>query len=107
MHFLKNDLGNTNYPLTPGHELAGVVTAVGANVTKLAVGDPVGVGCMVDVGPGRWKVLATSPNAFHPLYLELNGFLLMTWRAIFVKPITRQVIDTHFESPCLEIDGIL
>jgi uncharacterized zinc-type alcohol dehydrogenase-like protein len=48
VHFIKNDLGNTQYPLTPGHELAGVVTAVGANVTSIAVGDNVGVGCMVD-----------------------------------------------------------
>jgi NADPH:quinone reductase-like Zn-dependent oxidoreductase len=30
-------LGVSQYPLTPGHELAGIVTAVGANVTKLAV----------------------------------------------------------------------
>eukprot|EP00227_Mantoniella_beaufortii_P015055 CAMPEP_0197592856 /NCGR_PEP_ID=MMETSP1326-20131121/16142_1 /TAXON_ID=1155430 /ORGANISM="Genus nov. species nov., Strain RCC2288" /LENGTH=360 /DNA_ID=CAMNT_0043158661 /DNA_START=48 /DNA_END=1130 /DNA_ORIENTATION=+ len=48
VHFVKNDLGMSAYPLTPGHELAGVVTAVGKNVSKLAVGDKVGVGCMVD-----------------------------------------------------------
>lgn len=48
VHFTKNDLGFSAYPMTPGHELAGVVTAVGKNVTKLAVGDKVGVGCMVD-----------------------------------------------------------
>lgn len=47
VHFVKNDLGFSQYPMTPGHELAGVVTAVGKNVTKLAVGDNVGVGCMV------------------------------------------------------------
>ena len=32
----------------PGHELAGVVTAVGQSVTKCKVGDRVGVGCVVD-----------------------------------------------------------
>ena len=32
----------------PGHELAGVCTAVGAAVTKFKIGDHVGVGCMVD-----------------------------------------------------------
>jgi len=36
------------YPCVPGHELAGVVAAVGADVTRVRVGDHVGVGCMVD-----------------------------------------------------------
>lgn len=48
LHIVKNDLGNTVYPIVPGHEIAGLVTAVGANVTKFRVGDRVGVGCMVD-----------------------------------------------------------
>ena len=40
--------GFTSYPCVPGHELAGVVTWVGRKVTKVKVGDNVGVGCMVD-----------------------------------------------------------
>ena len=51
LHFAANHLKNvmpTSYPCVPGHELAGVVTAVGEKVTKLKVGDHVGVGCMVD-----------------------------------------------------------
>lgn len=32
----------------PGHEIGGVVAAVGSNVSKFKVGDVVGVGCMVD-----------------------------------------------------------
>ncbi len=32
----------------PGHEIGGVVLAVGANVTKFTLGQTVGVGCMVD-----------------------------------------------------------
>ena len=36
------------FPCVPGHELAGVCTAVGAAVTRVRVGDHVGVGCMVD-----------------------------------------------------------
>lgn len=34
--------------MVPGHEIAGIVEAVGANVTKFKVGDKAGVGCMVD-----------------------------------------------------------
>jgi uncharacterized zinc-type alcohol dehydrogenase-like protein len=48
LHVAKNDLGGTRYPIVPGHEIAGVVTAVGANVTRFKAGDRVGVGCMVD-----------------------------------------------------------
>merc|ERR1711953_922751 len=38
----------TNYPCVPGHELAGVVTAVGSRVAKFKVGDHVGVGWISD-----------------------------------------------------------
>ena len=34
--------------MVPGHEIAGVVTAVGSKVTKHKIGDKVGVGCFVD-----------------------------------------------------------
>jgi len=36
------------YPITPGHEIAGIVSEVGSGVTKYKVGDRVGVGCMVN-----------------------------------------------------------
>jgi uncharacterized zinc-type alcohol dehydrogenase-like protein len=36
------------FPMVPGHEIAGVVSAIGSEVTKFAVGDRVGVGCFVD-----------------------------------------------------------
>ncbi|TVL89174.1 NAD(P)-dependent alcohol dehydrogenase [Streptomyces sp. SAJ15] len=36
------------FPMVPGHEIAGVVTAVGPGVTRHSVGDRVGVGCFVD-----------------------------------------------------------
>jgi alcohol dehydrogenase (NADP+) len=36
------------FPMVPGHEIAGIVTAVGGKVTKYKKGDKVGVGCFVD-----------------------------------------------------------
>lgn len=48
VHIANNDMGSTHYPVVPGHELAGVVTAIGKNVTNFKVGDKVGVGCIVD-----------------------------------------------------------
>ncbi len=48
IHTARSEWGPARYPLVPGHEIAGVVTAVGADVTKFEVGDRVGVGCFVD-----------------------------------------------------------
>jgi alcohol dehydrogenase (NADP+) len=48
IHTAHGEWGPVNYPLVPGHEIAGLVTEVGSEVTKYKVGDRVGVGCMVD-----------------------------------------------------------
>lgn len=48
IHTIKGHWGQQKYPQVPGHEIAGIVTAVGKNVTKFKVGDKAGVGCMVD-----------------------------------------------------------
>ncbi|KAE8663647.1 putative cinnamyl alcohol dehydrogenase 9 [Hibiscus syriacus] len=42
LHILKNDWVFTSYPVVPGHEIVGVATKVGKNVTKFKVGDRVG-----------------------------------------------------------------
>lgn len=48
IHTVRGEWGPRDYPLVPGHEIAGIVTEVGSDVTKFKVGDPVGVGCMVN-----------------------------------------------------------
>lgn len=48
IHFVENDWGMTIYPVVPGHEIVGRVTAVGPQVSAYRPGDVVGVGCMVD-----------------------------------------------------------
>ena len=48
IHQVENDWSNTVYPCMPGHEIVGRVVAAGERVTQHAVGDLVGVGCMID-----------------------------------------------------------
>lgn len=48
IHQARDEWGGATFPMVPGHEIAGVVRAVGTKVTKFKVGDSVGVGCMVD-----------------------------------------------------------
>lgn len=44
----RNEWGNALYPMVPGHEIIGKVTAIGSAVSDFNIGDRVGVGCMVD-----------------------------------------------------------
>lgn len=48
IHQAREGWGTAIFPMVPGHEIAGVVAEVGPGVTRYAVGDRVGVGCMVD-----------------------------------------------------------
>ncbi len=48
LHMAHNDWGMSIYPMVPGHEIVGIVTGVGPDVTKYKVGDRVAVGCLVD-----------------------------------------------------------
>ncbi|MDR1355082.1 MAG: NAD(P)-dependent alcohol dehydrogenase [Propionibacteriaceae bacterium] len=48
IHTARSEWGPAHYPLVPGHELAGIVTKVGENVTNFKIGDHVGVGCFID-----------------------------------------------------------
>lgn len=48
IHQAREEWGQASFPMVPGHEITGVVTAVGSNVTKFSVGDHAGVGVFVD-----------------------------------------------------------
>ncbi|WP_417371653.1 NAD(P)-dependent alcohol dehydrogenase [Gelidibacter japonicus] len=48
IHTARNEWGGSKYPVVPGHEIIGHVTAVGKNVKNFKEGDVVGVGCLVD-----------------------------------------------------------
>ncbi len=48
IHQARDEWGGAAFPMVPGHEIAGRVTAVGPGVTRFAPGDLAGIGCMVD-----------------------------------------------------------
>lgn len=48
IHQVREEWGPAIFPMVPGHEIAGVVTAVGSSVTKFVVGDLIGVGVFID-----------------------------------------------------------
>jgi uncharacterized zinc-type alcohol dehydrogenase-like protein len=48
IHTARQEWGEIEYPIVPGHEIVGVVSEVGSEVSKYKVDDTVGVGCMVN-----------------------------------------------------------
>ncbi len=48
LHQARAEWAGTMFPCVPGHEIVGRVAAVGSYVTGFAIGDLVGVGCIVD-----------------------------------------------------------
>src|SRR6202453_1272916 len=48
IHQVRDEWGGSIFPMVPGHEIAGVVAGVGADVVKFKPGDHVRVGCFVD-----------------------------------------------------------
>lgn len=48
IHQVRDEWGGSIFPMVPGHEIVGRVSAVGSDVSKYKPGDAVGVGCFVD-----------------------------------------------------------
>lgn len=48
IHQVRQEWGPAIFPMVPGHEIVGTVTAIGVGVTKFAVGDLIGVGVFID-----------------------------------------------------------
>jgi len=48
VHHVRQDWAKEQFPMVPGHEIAGRIVKVGKNVTKFKVGDLAGVGCMIN-----------------------------------------------------------
>jgi uncharacterized zinc-type alcohol dehydrogenase-like protein len=74
IHQVEGDWGRGLFPMVPGHEIAGVVTAVGAEVTRFAEGDRVGVGCFVDsCGECEWCVAGEEQFCRKGVVATYNG----------------------------------
>ncbi|PAN12305.1 hypothetical protein PAHAL_2G257900 [Panicum hallii] len=73
LHIIKNEWGNAMYPVVPGHEVVGVVTDVGAGVTKFEAGDTVGVGYFVDSCRSCESCGAGHENYCPDVVLASNG----------------------------------
>lgn len=48
LHQVRNEWGNSIYPMVPGHEIVGRVKQVGSHVSRFKEGDLAGIGCFVD-----------------------------------------------------------
>jgi uncharacterized zinc-type alcohol dehydrogenase-like protein len=48
IHQAREEWGAAIFPMVPGHEIVGIVTAIGSEVSKFSIGDLIGVGVFVD-----------------------------------------------------------
>ncbi len=48
IHQVREEWGPAIFPMVPGHEIAGTVSAIGESVTKFKIGDRIGVGVFID-----------------------------------------------------------
>jgi uncharacterized zinc-type alcohol dehydrogenase-like protein len=48
LHQIRNEWGNSIFPMVPGHEIVGRISKIGSGVTKFNVGELAAVGCLVD-----------------------------------------------------------
>ncbi|KAJ6839145.1 putative cinnamyl alcohol dehydrogenase 1 [Iris pallida] len=75
----RNKFGDSKYPLVPGHEIVGVVIAIGSNVKHFKIGDNVGVGTYVnscrecDYCSERLEVHCTKGSTFTFNHLDSDG----------------------------------
>jgi uncharacterized zinc-type alcohol dehydrogenase-like protein len=99
LHTARNEWVNAVYPVVPGHEIVGRVTAVGKDAKKFKEGDYAAVGCMVDSD-------RTCPSCKDDLenYCEMEGGPILTYNSpdshlggmTFGGYSKQIVVDEHF-----------
>ena len=84
------------YPAVPGHEIIGKVTKVGAGVTKVKVGDTVGVGCMVGSDRTCAKCQADLEQFCPNMVLTYGSPEAQTGKPTYGGYSESVVVDEHF-----------
>lgn len=73
LHQVRNEWGNSTFPMVPGHEIVGIVEKVGENVTKFKPGDKGAIGCLVN-SCGDCKYCAADTEQYCPkMVFTYNG----------------------------------
>ena len=109
IHQVRNEWNNAMYPMVPGHEIVGHVTAIGSEVTKFKVGDLAGVGvtvqtcmkcenCLVGEEPYCTKGMVGTYNA-----LDYDGNLTFGG---YANNIVAPEHYTHKISPRLDLAAV-
>jgi alcohol dehydrogenase (NADP+) len=96
IHHARGDWRDEIYPLVPGHEIAGVVSAIGSDVTMFAVGDRVGVGCMVDSCGHCASCRAGKEQYCEPGNTLTYGVIDRHGEVTYGGYSTEIVVDEHF-----------
>ena len=102
VHQARDEWGGALFPMVPGHEIAGIVSRVGAAVTRFRAGDAAGIGCMVDTcrqcAPCRdgqeqycerhisWTYNGTEQDQRTPTYGGYSNQIVADERFVFRMP---------------------
>jgi alcohol dehydrogenase (NADP+) len=75
IHQVREEWGDSLFPMVPGHEIAGRVTAVGSDVKKFKAGDLAGVGVYIDsCGKCPNCLLGESQYCYEGMTGTYNGY---------------------------------
>ena len=99
VHQARDEFGGalgTQYPCMPGHEIVGTVAEVGDQVQRYAVGDRVGVGCMVFWGSEDQRGLADEQYQSPPAVFTYNAKDHRTGEITFGGYSDQIVVNEHF-----------
>ncbi len=96
IHNARDEWGHTAFPLVPGHEIAGTVTAVGSSVRTLAPGDRVGVGVIVDSCRNCAQCLAGNEQYCEAGCVETYNDVGRDGQPTWGGYSERIVVDEHF-----------